>query len=264
MSPHIQKKQQFAVGTCLFYCFYQRCARALPSEPPPFIHCVEYTTSPAATADIPLGTEHTHVVPVKAPLLLWWQPAHHHKMSHSPVCLQNSTKLRACWLKKGFVCLYLLVFYSCVFICGDSCQLWISAFYSWNPQHPPMWTKATISLENREKLRVLNQPAELRQPFYFTNMIAAILMCPSISHNFLLTIFHQDILFTSQTETLNLFGPEWSVSDFGFRGVHVFITLKSGEEVKVMLPSQSMRMPWRHNNQPVIAIVCNIENINWI
>jgi hypothetical protein len=30
---------------------------------------------------------------------------------------------------------------------------------------------------------------------------------------------------------------------FGFRGVHVFITLKSGEEVKVMLPSQSMRMP---------------------
>ena len=45
----------------------------------------------------------------------------------------------------------------------------------------------------------------------------------------------------------------------GFRGVHVFITIKSGKEVKVMVPSQSMRMPWRYNNQPVIVIVVNIK-----
>jgi hypothetical protein len=29
---------------------------------------------------------------------------------------------------------------------------------------------------------------------------------------------------------------------------------KWGKEVKVMLSSQSMRMPWRHNNQPVILL----------
>jgi hypothetical protein len=46
---------------------------------------------------------------------------------------------------------------------------------------------------------------------------------------------------------------------FGLRGVHVFITIKSGKEVKVMVPSQSMRMPWRYNNQPVIVIVVNIK-----
>jgi hypothetical protein len=57
-----------------------------------------------------LGTEQTHVVPVKMSLPLWWQPTHHHKMPQSTVCLKILTKLRARWLKKGFVWLYLLVF----------------------------------------------------------------------------------------------------------------------------------------------------------
>jgi hypothetical protein len=34
-----------------------------------------------------MGTEQTHVVPAKVPLPLWLQPAHHHKMPQSHVCL---------------------------------------------------------------------------------------------------------------------------------------------------------------------------------
>ena len=70
MTPHICNKQQFDVSLCLCYCFYQRCAHVLPDDPPPFIHLVEYASSGAATAHKPLGTEQTHVVPVKPPLPL--------------------------------------------------------------------------------------------------------------------------------------------------------------------------------------------------
>jgi hypothetical protein len=75
MTPHIRNHQQFAASLCLFYCFFikdvlMRCLL----NPPPFIHCVihcvEYTSSAAATAHKPLGTEQTHVVPVKMSLPL--------------------------------------------------------------------------------------------------------------------------------------------------------------------------------------------------
>jgi hypothetical protein len=98
--------------------------------PPPSIHLVEYAWSAAATAHSPLGTEHTHIIPVNAPPPLWWQPSYHHKMPQSPACLDNSTKLRAWSLKKGFLCLYLLVFLFLCIWCGHSCQLYISAFYA--------------------------------------------------------------------------------------------------------------------------------------
>jgi hypothetical protein len=88
----------------MFTFFYQRWSCTLPAECPPS-HRFEYASSTGETVHKPLGTDHTHVIPVKAPLPLWWQPSYHHKMPQSPVCLKNSTKLSACWLKKGFVCL---------------------------------------------------------------------------------------------------------------------------------------------------------------
>ena len=180
-------------------------------NPPLFIHRVEYVTSAAATADVPLGTEQTHVVPVKAPLPLWWQPAHHYKMSHSPVCLQNSTKLRACWLKKGFVCLYLLVFCSCVFIVGTPVNSPSVQFMRGILSTPWCRQKQQSALKIGKNWRVLNQPAGLRWAFLFYKHDCCNFDVPIILSQFLLTIFHQDILFTAQTETLNLLGPEWSV-----------------------------------------------------
>ena len=111
--------------------------------------------------------------------------------------------------------------------------------------------------------RVLKQSAVLRWAFLFYKHDCCNFDVPINLSQFLLTTFHQVILFTSQTETPNVMGLEWSVLDLFWGGFHVFITIKSGEGVKVMVPSQSTRMPWRHNNQPVIVIVVNIQNINW-
>jgi hypothetical protein len=43
MTPHIRNQQQFAVSSCLFYCFFLKDAlvHCLPT-PPPSIHLVEY------------------------------------------------------------------------------------------------------------------------------------------------------------------------------------------------------------------------------
>ena len=106
----------FGLYCVYFIVFYQRCARALPAEPPPSIHLVEYTSSAAATAHKQLGTEHTHIIPVNAPPPLWWQPSYHHKMPQSPACLDNSTKFRECLLKNGFVCLHTWLFFILVYL----------------------------------------------------------------------------------------------------------------------------------------------------
>ena len=69
--------------------------------------------------------------------------------------------------------------------------------------------------------------------------------------------------FTSQAGTLNLLGPEWSVLVLASGACMFSSQWKSNKEMKVMLPSQSMIMSWRQNNQPVNVIGFNIENINW-
>ena len=85
----------------------------------------------------------------------------------------------------------LLYVYTCLFFvlflyiyCGDSWQLSISAVYAWNPRHSLMQIKATISLENREKWRVLNQPAGLRWAFLFCKHDFCNFYVPIISHYF--------------------------------------------------------------------------------
>jgi hypothetical protein len=150
----------------------------------------------------------------------------------------------------GYTCLFLFL---CIY-CGDSCQLSISAVYAWNPRHSLMQTKATISLENREKLEGVKSASWLRWAFLFCKHDCCNFDLPIIFSLFLLTIFNQDILFTAQTETINLLGSEWSVLVLVSGGCMFSSQLK----VAVTLPSQSMRTPWKHNNQPVIVIVINI------
>ena len=58
MTPHIHNHQQFAASLCLFYCFFIKDVLVRCLLNPPFIHCVEYTSSAAATAHKPLGTEY--------------------------------------------------------------------------------------------------------------------------------------------------------------------------------------------------------------
>ena len=150
------------------------------------------------------------------------------------------------------LCMFILAcfLFLCIY-CGDSCQLSISAVYAWNPQHSLMQTKATISLESREKLRVLNQPAGLRWAFLFYKHDCCNFDVPIILSQFLLTIFHQDILFTAQTETLNLLGPEWSVLVLVSGGCMFSSQLK----LAVMLPSQSMRMSWRNKRINLLLLL---------
>jgi hypothetical protein len=71
IAPHIRNQQQFAVSLCLFYCFFIKDAlvRCL-LNPPLHSSCKKSASPAAATAHKPLGTEQTHVVPVKEPLPL--------------------------------------------------------------------------------------------------------------------------------------------------------------------------------------------------
>ena len=129
---------------------------------------------------------------------------------------------------------------------------------------PPMQTKATISLENRKDIGgCTSSQLSWGKPFFFTNMIASILICQSISH-ILTDYFSSRYIIHIPNRNTKIIGA-WMISfgfGFGFREVHVFITMKIGKEVKVMLPSQSMRMSRRHDNQPVIFIGFNIETVN--
>ena len=180
------------------------------------------------------------------------------KRPQNPVWLKNLTKLRGCWLKKGFVCLYLLVFCSCVSIVGipvnsPSVQFMHGILSTlWCRQ------KQQSALKIGKNWRVLNQPAGLRWAFLFYKHDCCNFDVPIILSQCVLTIFHQDVLFTAQTETSHLLGPEWSVLVLVSGGCMFSSQLK----VAMMLPSQSMRMPWGHNNQPVIVIVINIYKYN--
>ncbi len=102
-SPHLQPTTICSKFVFVLLLFIKDVLVCCLLNPPPCIHCADYTSSATTTAHKPLGTEQTHVVPVKEPLPLWWQPAHHHKMPQSPVCVKNSTKLRACLLKNVFI-----------------------------------------------------------------------------------------------------------------------------------------------------------------
>ena len=200
-----------------------------------------------------MGTEQTHVVPAKVPLPLWWQPAHHQK------CPKIMYALKI-WQSWGHVCCKKALYvYTCLFFVHGYLIVEIpvnsaSVHFMHGILSTPWWRqKQQSALKIGKNWRVLKQPAGLRWAFLFY----AILMCQSISHYFSLSIFDQDILFTYQTETLNSLGPKWSV-----------LVLVSGgcmfsPQWKVAM-KWNMRMPWRHHNQPVIVIVFNIENTNWI
>jgi hypothetical protein len=56
------------------------------------------------------------------------------------------------FVEKGFLCLYLLVFYSCVFDVGIPVNSTSVHFMLSNPQHSPDADKSTISLENRKEI----------------------------------------------------------------------------------------------------------------
>ncbi len=103
------------------------------------------------------------------PMLSLWK--HHYlsdgnrpittKCPQSPVCVKNLTKLRACWLKKGFVFLYMLVFCSCVFIVGIPVNSPSVQFMHGILSTPWCRQKQQSALKIGKKWRVLKQPAGL-------------------------------------------------------------------------------------------------------
>ncbi len=166
-------------------------------------------------------------------------------------------------VEKGLVCLYLLVFCSCVFIVRIPLTSASVHFMLWNPQHSPMQTKATISLENRKKMEGVKTVSWVEVSLSFLQAWLLQFWCANQSLTIFTHYFSSSYIIHIPNRNTKCYGTRMISFGFGLRGVHVFITLKSGKEVKVMVPSQSMRMPWRHNNQPVIVMVVNIENINW-
>jgi hypothetical protein len=138
----------------------------LPDNPPS-IHLVEYAWSAAATAHTPLGTEHTHIIPVKASLPLWWQLSNHQKTPQSLVFLiiQQSWG-HVCWKKVLYVCTCLF-FYSCVFNCQYSCQLYLSAFYAVESSTSQMQTKQQSALKIGKKLEGVKTASWVEVSLYF-------------------------------------------------------------------------------------------------
>jgi hypothetical protein len=167
ITPHIDNPHQFAVSSCLLFCFfYQRCSRALPSNPP-CIHLVEYAWSAAATAQYTIGDRTHPYYPgegTTSSMMATFQSPKNAPKSCMPY---NWTKLRACLLKKGFVCLYLLVLYSCVFNCRYSCQLYLSAFYAVESSTSQMQTKQQSALKIGKKLEGVKTASWVEVSLYF-------------------------------------------------------------------------------------------------
>ena len=170
----------------------------------------------------------------------------------------NASKIWQSWghdgWKRGvyvYTCLFFVLVYLIVGIPINSASV---QFMHGILSTPWCRQKQKSALKIVKNWRVFNQPAGLRWAFLFCKHDCCNFDVPIILSQCVLTIFHQDILFTAQTETLNLLGPEWSVLVLVSGGCMFSSQLK----VAMMLPSQSMRMPWGHNNQPVIVIVINI------
>ena len=161
-------------------------------------------------------------------------------------------------VEKRLCVVILACFCSCVFIVGTPVNSPSVQFMRGILSTPWCRQKQQPALKIGENWRVLNQPAGLRWAFLFYKHDCCNFDVPIILSQCVLTIFHQDVLFTAQTETSHLLGPEWSVLVLVSGGCMFSSQLK----VAMMLPSQSMRMPWGHNNQPVIVIVINIYKYN--
>ena len=139
-------------------------------------------------------------------------------------------------VEKGLVCLYLLEFCSCVFIVRipltSASVHFIHAILS-TPRCRQMQQSA---LKIGKKWRVLKQSAGLRWAFLFYKHDCCNFDVPINLSQFLLTMFHQVILLTSQTETPNAMGPEWSVLVLVWGGFMFSSQLKMAKEWKWWYP----------------------------
>ena len=137
----------------------------------------------------------------------------------------------------GYTCLFLFL---CIY-CGDSCQLSISAVYAWNPQHSLMQTKATISLENREKLEGVKSTSWVEVGLSFLQTWLLQFWCANHSLTMCTHYFSSRCIIHSPNRNITFIGA-WMISfGFGFRGVHVFITIKSGNDVTISKHENALR-----------------------
>ena len=154
------------------------------------------------------------------------------------------------------LCMFILACFLllCIY-CGDSCQLSISAVYAWNPQHSLMQTKATISLENREKLEGVKSASWVEVGLSFLQTWLLQFWCANHSLTIFTHYFSSRYIIHSPNRNTKFIGA-WMISfGFGFRGVHVFITIKIGSDVTISKHENVLK---KQTNQPVIVIVGNI------